>query len=145
MNMRPFIGSKRIAREVKRQKGIRLRRNIWISKNRDVEVITGMDNSHLFFVAKLLMGYADTARWDAIMKHDKGKDRWGQPLSPGECARRKSYLEKAKPKDLALEEYGIFCDVLNELEKRGKDPNNPKDAEEARRETQQIVRRYGKL
>jgi hypothetical protein len=145
MDMRPFIGSKRIAREVKRQKGIRLRRKIWISKNRNVEVVHGMANSHLFFIAKLLMGYADTTRYDMIEKHRKGKDRWGQPLSPGECAKRKAYLEKAKVKDLALDEYGIFADVLDELAKRGKDPMSAKDAEDARKETQETIRRYGKL
>jgi hypothetical protein len=146
---RLYIGSDTPSRLIKRAKGIRFRRYIWINKSREIWPIAGLVSSHLFFICKAILKYANNNRWEKINKlweaQRSGKDQWGKPITQTEAMNQIDKLKEIPVEELALREYSVYTDVVNEMQKRGLDHNSDEHAMNARKDVDELKRRYGKL
>ena len=146
---RLYIGSDTPSRLIKRAKGIRFRRFVWINKSREILPIAGLVSSHLFFICKAILKYADNNRWERINKLWEAKrtkkDQWGKPIDDAEAMRQIDVLKEKSKEELAEREYPVYQDVLNEMKKRGLDPNSDEHAMNARKDVDNRIRQYGHL
>jgi hypothetical protein len=146
---RLYIGSDTPSRLIKRAKGIRFRRYIWINKSREILPIVGLVSSHLFFICKAILKYANNNRWEKINKlweaSRSGKDQWGKPITQADVVKQIDVLKEKTNEELAEREYPVYQDVLNEMKKRGLDKDSDEHAMNARKDVDERVRRYGKL
>ena len=146
---RLYIGSDTPSRLIKRAKGIRFRRYLWINKAREILPIAGLVSSHLFFICKAILKYANNNRWEKINKlweaQRSGKDHWGKQVNRDEILKQIDVLKGKTNEELAHREYPVYQDVLTEMKKRGLDPASDEHAMNARKDVDDRIRRYGKL